>query len=123
MLRETAMPEPDSHSRNKRKIELDFSNYATKSDLKGATGIDTPEFAKEIELAGLKSNVDKLDIGKLKPFPNGLSELSNVIAHDKKRAHDDMIKIVDNIDLNKQSLEKKIKDVWKQIFLKLANLL
>ena len=34
-----------------------------------------------------------------------------------------MIKIVDNIDLNKQSLEKKIKDVWKQIFLKLANLL
>ena len=34
-----------------------------------------------------------------------------------------MIKNVDNIDLNKQSLEKKIKDVWKQIFLKLANLL
>ena len=34
-----------------------------------------------------------------------------------------MIKNVDNIDLNKQSLEKKIKDVDKQIFLKPANLL
>ena len=34
-----------------------------------------------------------------------------------------MIKNVDNIDLNKQSLEKKIKDVDKQIFLKPTNLL
>ena len=33
-----------------------------------------------------------------------------------------MIKNVDNIDLNKQSLEKKIKDVDKQIFLKPGNL-
>ena len=27
-------PKPDSHGRNKIKVELDFPNYATKSDVK-----------------------------------------------------------------------------------------
>ena len=31
---------------NKIKFELDLANYATKSDLKNATGVDTSEFAK-----------------------------------------------------------------------------
>ena len=44
------------------KIEVDFSNYATKSNLKNATGIDTSKFAKKVDLANLKSNVDKLGI-------------------------------------------------------------
>ena len=44
------------------KVELDLSNYATKADLKNATG-----------LANLKSNVDKLDIYKLKNVPTDLS--------------------------------------------------
>ena len=30
------------------KVELDFSNYATKTDLKNATGVDTLEFAKKL---------------------------------------------------------------------------
>lgn len=38
-------PEPGSHTINKTKIELDLSNYTTKSDLNAATGINTPEFA------------------------------------------------------------------------------
>ena len=29
------------------KVELDLSNYATKSDLKNATGVDTSKFAKK----------------------------------------------------------------------------
>ena len=29
------------------KAELDFSNYATKADLKNATGLDTLDFAKK----------------------------------------------------------------------------
>ena len=33
-------PEPYSHSKNKRKVELDLSSYATKSDFKSAMGID-----------------------------------------------------------------------------------
>ena len=50
------------------KAELDLSNYATKTDLKNATGIDTSTFAKKVDLASLKSNIDKLDIDKLKMF-------------------------------------------------------
>ena len=29
------------------KVELDLSNYATKADLKNATGVDTSDFAKK----------------------------------------------------------------------------
>ena len=58
-------PEPDSHSRNKIKAELYLSNYATKSDLKRATSIDTLEFAKKDDLASLQPVVDKFDIDKL----------------------------------------------------------
>ena len=60
-------------SLGKVKVELDFSNYATKTDLKNATGIDTSSFAKKVDLASLKSNVDKLDIDKLKNVPTNLS--------------------------------------------------
>ena len=45
-------------SLGKVKVELDLSNYATKIDLKNATGIDASRFAKKVDLAGLKSNVD-----------------------------------------------------------------
>ena len=47
------------------KVELDLSNYATKADLKNATKVDPPDFAKKTDLADLKSVVDKLDIDKL----------------------------------------------------------
>ena len=57
---------PYSHSKNKTKLELDFTNYATKSDLKNATGVTTLQFAKKADLASLKSDVDELDIDKLK---------------------------------------------------------
>ena len=30
------------------KSELDFSNYATKADLKNTTGVDTSDFAKKL---------------------------------------------------------------------------
>ena len=57
----------------KVKIELDLSNYATKVDLKNKTLVDTLDFVKKTDLANLKSDVDKLDINKLKNVPNGLS--------------------------------------------------
>ena len=50
------------------KIELEFSNYVTKSDFKNATEIDTSSLAKKVDLANLNSDVDKLDIDKLKMF-------------------------------------------------------
>ena len=51
-------PELGSHTKNKIKVELNLSNYATKSNLKEATGFDTSEFASRADLARLKSKVD-----------------------------------------------------------------
>ena len=67
-------PKPKSLGANV-KVELDLSNYAAKTDLKNATGVDTSSFAKNIDLASLTSNVDKLDIDKLKNVPSNLSNL------------------------------------------------
>ena len=50
-----------------------MSNYATITDLRSATGIDTSDFAKKTNLANLKSDVDKLNIGKSKNVRSSLS--------------------------------------------------
>ena len=39
-------------------FELDLINYATKEDLKNATGVDALDFAENIDLPHLKSDVD-----------------------------------------------------------------
>ena len=57
-------PKPKSLGTNV-KIELGLSNYATKADLKNATGFNTSDFAKKTDLGNLKLEVDKLDIDKL----------------------------------------------------------
>ena len=46
-------PKPKS-SGEKVKVELDLSYYATKVDLKNATGFDTSKFPKKVNLASLK---------------------------------------------------------------------
>ena len=61
-------PKPNSIGANV-KVELDLSNYATKADLKNAARVNISSFAKKTDLANLKSNVDKLDIDKLKYVP------------------------------------------------------
>ena len=66
--------EPKS-SGERVKVKLDLYNYATKPDLTNATGVDTSKFAKKVDLANLKSDVDKLDIDKLKNVPTILSNL------------------------------------------------
>ena len=50
-----------------------------KQILKNTTGADTSNFAKKTDLASLKSDVDKIDIGKLKNVPSNLSKLKNKI--------------------------------------------
>ena len=62
-------PEPNSFG-GRVKVELDLSNYATKANLKTTAVLDTSKFTKKVDLANLKSNVDKLDIGKLKKRSN-----------------------------------------------------
>ena len=49
----------------KIKFRLELSNYATKSDFKRATYVDVSDLAKNVVLARLKPDVEKLDIGKL----------------------------------------------------------
>ena len=61
-------PKPNSLGANV-KVELDLSNYATKTDLKNATVVDTSCFTKKTDLANLKSDVDKLDIDELENVP------------------------------------------------------
>ena len=59
-------------------VTVDLSNYATKTDLKNVTHVDTSSFALKTNLANLKTEVDKLDIDKLIPVPVDLSKLSDV---------------------------------------------
>ena len=63
----------------KVRVELDLSNYATKTDLKNATGIGTSSFAVKVDLASLKSYVDKLGIDKLKNVPTNLRKLKSKV--------------------------------------------
>ena len=52
-----------------------MSNYATKTDLKNAIGINASSFAYKVDLPGLKSNVDKEGIDELKKCSKYLSNL------------------------------------------------
>ena len=63
-------------------VKVDFSNYATKSDIKNVSYVHTSSFALKTDLANLRTEVDKLDINKLKPLPKDLSKLSNVVTNE-----------------------------------------
>ena len=104
-------------------VKVDLSNYATKADLKIVTHVDTSSFALKKNLASLKTEVDKLDIGKLMPVPVDLSKLSHVVKNDviKKTVYDELVAKVNNIDTSnfvlktsynadKTELEKKSSD-------------
>ena len=94
-----------------------MSSYATKSDLKSAIGADTSQFARKDDLANLKSEVDKLDIGKLseldadklKPVPTGLSKLNDVVKNDIAKIKDYNAKIKNTKDITLRSKILKIK--------------
>ena len=67
-------PKPFRSFRGNVNVKVDRSNYATKTDLKNVTHIDTSSFALKTNLASLKTEVDKLDIDKLAPVPVDLSK-------------------------------------------------
>ena len=90
------------------KVELDLSNYATQTFLKKATGVDTLSFAKKVNLANLKSDVDKSDIDKLKNIPNNLSNLKSQVY---KLDVDKLVPVP--VDLSQLS-DAVIKDVVKR---------
>ena len=109
-------------------VIVDLFNYATKADLKNATGIDASNFALQSILASSKTEVDILDIDKLAPVPVDLSKLSDIVKNDavKKTLHDKLVTKVNNIDTSKSvsktkcgtdksDLEKKISYAEKKI--------
>ena len=109
-------------------MKVDLSSYATKTDLKDATGIDISNFTLISNLASLKTEVNKIDVDKLKTVPVDLSELSNIVNNDvvKKAVHNKLVTKVNNIDTtefilktkydtNKSDLEKKISDAESKI--------
>ena len=55
-------------------VKVDLSNYATKTDIKNISHIDTSSFALKSNLASLKTEVYQLDIDKLVPVPADLSK-------------------------------------------------
>ena len=100
-------------------VKVDLSNYATKTDLKNVTHVDTSRLALKANLASLKTEVDQLDIDKLAPVPIDLTKLSDVV---KKAVYEKLAAKVNNIDTSgfvlktkyqtdKTELEKKIPSV------------
>ena len=66
-------PEPNSHIRDKVKVVLDLSNYATKKELEHTAGIDKSDAVAKRDFIALKA--DKLDINKLTNVPTSLNNL------------------------------------------------
>ena len=91
------------------KVKVDLSNYATKTDLKNITHVDTSSFASKTNLASLKTEVDKLDIDKLVIVPEDLSKLSNVVKNEvvKKPVYDKLVTKVNNVDTSGFLLKTK----------------
>ena len=73
---------PYKSSSNNIKVELDLANYATKDDVKNITHVDVSNFASKTNLAVLKTEVDKIDIDKLKTAPTDLAKLTNAVEND-----------------------------------------
>ena len=91
---------PYEHFGGDINVKVDLSNYATKTDLKNVSHIDVSSYALKSNLASLKTEVDKLDIDKLKPVPNDLAKLSNVVKKDvvKKTEYDKLVAKLNGID-------------------------
>ena len=81
------------------KAELSLSNYATKEDLKNITHVDTSSFALKANLSSLKTEVDKLDIPKLKTVPTDLSKLTEEVQEDFTKKTDKNETGNDNLEI------------------------
>ena len=109
-------------------IKVNLSNYATKNDLKNVMHVDTSSFALKINLANLKTEVDKLDSDKLVSVPVDLSKLSNIVKTEvvKKTVYDTLVAKVNNIDNSgfvSRFVTMEIKQSQKRKFLILVRLL
>ena len=79
---------PYKSSSNNVKVELDLTNYATKTDFKNITHVDVSSFASKTNLAALKTEIDQIDADKLKTTPIDLDRLSNLVKNDAVKKTD-----------------------------------
>ena len=116
-------PKPFRSFRRNSKVKVDLSIYAKKY-IKNIWHIDTSSFSLKTNLASLRTEVDKLNIGELTIVPVDLSKLTIVVKNDviKKAAYDKLATKVNDIDTSdfvlktkfqtgKTKLEMKIPDV------------
>ena len=103
---------------NKIKVELDLANYATKHDVKNITHVDGSSYASKTNLAALKTEVDEIDVDKLKTLPDDLAKLTNAVKNETVKktdfnADDYVKKTKFSADTN--ALDDKIDKVDKKI--------
>ena len=90
-------------------MKVYLPSYATKTDFKNVTRVDTSIFALKTNLTSLKTEFDKLDIDKLVAVPADLSKLSDVVENDvvKKAVLNKLTAKVNNIDITEFVLKTK----------------
>ena len=105
---------PPYGSTNNIKVELDLANYATKDDVENITHVDVSGYATKTNLAALKTEVDKIDVDKLKTRPTDLAKLSNVVKNNVVKKTDYNTKVT--------SIENQIAGVTKNTLDNLADI-
>ena len=111
---------PYNNSREKIKVELDLSNYTTKDDVENITHVDVSSFASKTNLAVLKTEVDKLDTGKLKTTPTHLAKLPNAVDNKlvKKTVYNAKVTAIDSqIGRAKQSATNNLAECMMYVYL------
>ena len=103
-------------------LKIDLSNYAIKTDLQNAAGIDTSKLAPKSDLVSLEAELNQLDIDELVSVHADLSKLIDVVKNDvvKKTVYDKLVAKVNNIDTSGFALKIKYEtdklDLEKKIF-------
>ena len=105
---------PYKSSSNNIKVELDLSNYATKDDVKKTTHVDVSSYATKTNLAALKTEVDEIDVDKLKTVPDDLAKLSNVVKNEVVFSVDTYVTRT-KFSRDTNALDDKIDKVQKKI--------
>ena len=105
---------PYKSSSNNIKVKLDLTNYATKTNLKNITHVDVSSFASKTNLAALKTEVDKIDVDKLKTTPVDLAKLTNAVENDLVKKTDYNAKVT--------SIEGQIAGITKNTIDNLADI-
>ena len=105
---------PYKSSSSNVKVELDLTNYPTKTDLKHITRVDISSFASKTNLAALKTEVDKIDADKLNTVPTDLAKLTNAVENDlvKKTDYNTKLTTIEIAGLTKNTVDN-VADITK----------